>query len=452
MAPTRVLIDAHGYPPAEIHTLNLRGLETEIQDRYTEMGRIASLTSPTDGDRDLYDALEARWTALCDARDRLTNQPRPNVRDYVGGRVERGAFDPARTPGGGIARRGPGGGPRTDAVALRSDETVAQWGRRTGRLDIDEEPLSLGRLLYGIASGDWQHGEAEARALGESTPGAGGHLVPVPIAGTVIDLARSMTRVVQAGSTVVPMTSASLKYPRLLDPFVPAWRAENTPLTERNMTFDSVTLTAKSLAGYVKISVELDDDAVSIPGVVESNMAKGFAAEIDRAALRGSGSGQEPLGLRGSGVPITALAGAANGQVPGNYDLFLDAIQTIRAANYEPNAAILAPRTQTTLSKLHEGGTATAAYLAPPPALDNFPMLVTNQVPVNSPKGTSNNASDVFVGQWDQLVIGIRVNVRMRILTERYADYNQVAVQADWRGDVAVLQPGAFNIVEGILP
>jgi HK97 family phage major capsid protein len=457
--PSDRLVDEHGHPLAGVHTLSRAACEDEFD--YLR-GELQAMAGRGEQGSDLYAAIVDRAGLLADKLDefeRLTPS-RAQLRQLAGLNVERGAFDRAtttpRVPRNPLLVPSGTGGRVADeqGFAVRSGETLAQWGTRTGRLHVEDEPMSMGRLLYGMASGDWANAQAEQRAMAEGSPGAGGHLVPTPIAGTIIDLARNMARVVQAGALVVPMVSASVKYPRLLDPFVPAWRAENSPVTERGMTFDAVTLNAKSLAGFVRISVELDDDAVQVPGVVEMNMAKGFAAEIDRAALRGSGTGQEPLGLRGAGslVPVTALAGAGNGSIPTNYDFLLDAVQVIRAANFEPNAAIAAPRSLTTLSKLHEGGTATGAYLAPPPALSNFPIYPTNQVPTTSVKGTANNASDVFVGQWNEMVIGVRIAVRMRILTERYADYNQVAVQADWRGDVGILQPSAFNIIEGILP
>jgi HK97 family phage major capsid protein len=274
--------------------------------------------------------------------------------------------------------------------------------------------------------------------------------VPTPLSSQIIDRSRAVARVMQAGATIVPMLSATQKVPKLVSAQGPDWRNENAPINDKSLVFDAVTLTARSLAAQCKISWELLDDASIASGAVEHEFAAAFALEIDRVCLRGSGTPPEPQGLRGASG-VTTTGGAGNGATP-SWDLLLDGIASIRAANYEPTAAIMNGRTQTSLDKLREGGVAGAAYLQPPPSLATFPRLLTNQIETNRAQGTSSDVSDIYLGDWSKLAVGIRVNMRVRLLTERYADTGQVSIMCDWRGDVQVLQGAAFQIITGVRP
>jgi HK97 family phage major capsid protein len=48
----------------------------------------------------------------------------------------------------------------------------------------------------------------------------------------------------------------------------------------------------------------------------------------------------------------------------------------------------------------------------------------------------SSSATDVFAGDFSQVLIGQRLGLEVRTLTERYAENGQVGLLAYWRGDV----------------
>ena len=342
--------------------------------------------------------------------------------------------------------------PRADVPAepvLTRDQSLVDWLQTRGAIETTDRPLSFDRYLRGMATGRWD-GAPEERALSEGTLTAGGHLVPTPLSARVIDLARNATRVFQAGGITVPMTAQTLKLARLTGEGTPAWKAENAAITDADMTFDSVTFTARTLVRLVKLSVELFEDSdPSAEDVIARSFAAQLALELDRVALRGTGTAPEPRGVRNqSGVTVTTHG--ANGALIATataYDWHLDAAGVVRAANFEPNAHIQAPRTSTSLSKLREA--TTSAYLAPPAGL--LPMLTTSQVPINLTVGTSNDTSEIYTAQWDQLMVGIRTDLRIEFLRERYlADNLQYAFLAYLRADVQLAQPSAFVVDTGV--
>jgi HK97 family phage major capsid protein len=332
---------------------------------------------------------------------------------------------------------------------LTREQSVYDWCQARGHFDPADERLSFDRYLRGLVTGRWEGAEHE-RALSEGTLTAGGHLVPTPLSARVIDLARNQTRVFQAGAITVPMTAATLKLARLTGENAPAWKAENATITDQDMTFDSVTFTARTMVRLIKLSLELFEDSdPSAEDVIARSFAGQVALELDRVALRGSGTPPEPQGVRSqTGVTLTAH-GAAGTVISTTtaYDWHLDAAGVVRGNNFTPNAHIQAPRTSTSLSKLREA--TTSAYLAPPPNM--LPMLATKQIPINLTVGASTDCSEIYTADWSQLMIGIRNDFRLIPLKERYlADNLQVAFLAYLRADVQLAQPSAFVVDSGV--
>jgi HK97 family phage major capsid protein len=343
-------------------------------------------------------------------------------------------------------RQGPSAG---GSPVLTREQSVYDWLEARGVFEPAEERLSLQRYLRGMATGHWDGAEHE-RALAEGTIGAGGALVPSPLSARVIDLARNATRVFQAGAITVPMTAQTLALARVTSEGTPAWKSENAAITAADMVFDRVTFTARTLVRLITLSVELFEDAdPSSEDVIARAFAGQVALEVDRVALRGTGTAPEPRGvLNQSGVTITTHG--ANGAVIATataYDWHLDAAGVVRGNNFTPNAHIQAPRTSTSLSKLREA--TTSAYLAPPAGL--LPMLATKQVPTNLTTGTSTDTSEIYTAQWDQLMVGMRTDFTLRFLGERYlADNLQYAFLAYLRADIQLAQPSAFVVDTGV--
>lgn len=56
-----------------------------------------------------------------------------------------------------------------------------------------------------------------------------------------------------------------------------------------------------------------------------------------------------------------------------------------------------------------------------------MPKFVTNQIPANFTQGMSTtNMTDVFAGDWTQLLIGQRLDLSVQTLVERYAELGRL--------------------------
>jgi len=222
------------------------------------------------------------------------------------------------------------------------------------------------------------------------------------------------------------------------------------------LTFDSVTFTAQTLARVIKLSVELFEDAdPSAQSVIENSFAKQIALEVDRVALRGSGTSPEPRGVLNQ-TGVTTTTHGANGSTIGspvaagvmNWEFLGQATGIVRGQNFEPNAHIMAPRTLQSLSLVPD---TTNQFLRPPPLLDNIERLTTNQIPITLTVGTSTDCSEVYTADWTQLMVGMRTEFNLQFLRERFlADTLEYAFLAYLRADIQLSQPKAFNVDTGV--
>ena len=77
----------------------------------------------------------------------------------------------------------------------------------------------------------------------------------------MIDLARNVARVFQAGAQTIPMENATLRVPRLTQDATGGWYNEAQDIISADGTFDGVTFTARKLAVILAIDNELLEDA-----------------------------------------------------------------------------------------------------------------------------------------------------------------------------------------------
>jgi HK97 family phage major capsid protein len=349
-------------------------------------------------------------------------------------------------PGQADGTRSPG-----DVVALKPAERMAPFmgaGAPAG------DGIGMGSFLKGVVLGDWSgapNGFQAAMSVGNDA--SAGYVVPSRLAGTIIDKARNLTTVIRAGALSVPMDTNTLTIARLATDPTAAWKVENAPGIESAPGFEAVILRARTLVALVKGSVELFEDASDIQGTVDNEFAQVLALELDRAALRGSGAAGEPLGLLNqTGVTVTASVGA-----PASYIAFADTpTRTLREANAaEPFAFISSPRTFTKLESLVTGIAGDLTRLRPPPAWDAYQKYNTNQVPINLGAGT--NETEAYVGDFSQMLIGIRTNLvieasRVAGDSSSSAFSNlQIWLRAYLRADIGLAHPNHFNVLTGVL-
>jgi HK97 family phage major capsid protein len=146
----------------------------------------------------------------------------------------------------------------------------------------------------------------------------------------------------------------------------------------------------------------------------------------------------------------------ANGLALANYDPFSYAVQYVAEDNGQATAVIMAPRTAGALDRLKEG--TTLAPLTPPPSFQALQKFSTNQVPITQTQGSSTVASSAFVGDYKNIVLGMRKQLTIDVAASGVGSGSvdvfssvEALIRGYLRIDVAVLRENHFTWVKGIL-
>jgi HK97 family phage major capsid protein len=325
----------------------------------------------------------------------------------------------------------------------KSDRLAAQIGHQ----GIHDGSFGFGEYVKSMVAGT--NRQEIRNALTEGTDSAGGYTVPAHLMSQLIDAMRAKTVTVQAGALTIPLETEKTTIARLDSDPQAGWRLERGAVAESDPTFGAVTFTARSLACFVKVSRELLEDSINIDSAIMAAFAGAMAGELDRVALFGSGSAPEPRGLFNT-VGVSSVSMGADGAALTNYAKMLDAIYETEISNASaPTAWVMSPRTSRVINGLTD---TTGQPLNAPKAVSDIPRLVSSAVPINQTHGAANNASPIILGDFSQLLIGVRTQLRIEVLREMFADTMEYAFLAHLRADIAVAQPKAFAVVKGIVP
>jgi HK97 family phage major capsid protein len=307
--------------------------------------------------------------------------------------------------------------------------------------------ITLGAIVQAMRFGN---GSREIRAaLSEGLDTGGGFTVPSYMLGQLIDALRAKSVAFQAGARAVMLeTGKPTSIATISGDATAAWRAENAAVTVSDMTFGAVSFTPRSLACLVIASDEVLEDSLNIDEAIRRSLSASLSGELDRVSLLGSGVAPEPKGIKNfAGVGNYSMG--TNGAALADFAPFVEALGILQAANAEPpTACIIAPRTAKAMNLLKD---TTNQPLQRPKAIADLPFLVTSRLPINDTQGGSSAASRAIMGNFSDLLIGIRHDLRLSILRERYAENLQTAIRCDLRADVALAHAASFTQVVGIL-
>jgi HK97 family phage major capsid protein len=426
----------------QAHTLTWDQLHTAKQSLRSLCEKSATL-SETRGNEG-YDhaghGLMAAWEdidAEMDCRKRLgSNSPREH-----GGDSRRPAPSANEIPASGVADARGGNLESEVTNILKPEQRMADSVSRESSSHL--AGLTVGSYFRSMVTGGAT--EAERRALAEGTDSTGGFSVPTLLSASLLDLMRARNVAMQAGAMTVPLNSDKNHIAKLASDPVPAWRAENGSVNESEPTFTRVEFVPKSLAVLVKVSRELLEDSLNIEQELPRVLAAAMARELDRVVFLGTGTGNEPAGLDSiSGVLEVAHDASLTGYLP-----LVSARRLLMGQNNERvSAYVMHADTESAFGGMVDS---TGQPLNYPSILDRpepMKILTTTQIPVNL--GTGTNESTIYAGDFSKLMIGIRSDVRVEVLKERYADNLQYGFLIHARYDVVASHPNAFCRITGV--
>ena len=191
------------------------------------------------------------------------------------------------------------------------------------------------------------------------------------------------------------------------------------------MSFDYIQLVATSLSCLVVASVEWVQDAPNSSELLTNTISAAMALELDKAALFGqlgaTGTNDEgaayglaapyPMGLLKNlltNAPANVLGFATNGTTPtatAPYAEVLSAYYQVKTQNENPGAFVSNDKLVQSYQSMVD---TTNQPLQAPSVVSGQPWLTSNTIPSFTRGTLSNKATDLFVGDWSQLLIGQR--------------------------------------------
>jgi HK97 family phage major capsid protein len=309
--------------------------------------------------------------------------------------------------------------------------------------------LGFSQWLRARITGDWSGIDPAVRAMSVGDDVLGGFLLPDALSANLIDLARAQSVVMQLGAITVPMETGTLGVPSLEGDVGAVWHVENAEESFSDASFGLRELKAKTVMALSRLSVELAEDGQDPTGVIERSMTQAIALAIDLAALRGNGVGGSPLGIRyWPDVTITELGSGNGGAV--SYDDLLDLVGRRKTANEQPNGVAWSPRTAATVAKLKFGDGEYIQYVKVPDSLIPIPRLESSQIPINLTTGNLSTTTEIYVGDWSQLLVGLRTGLTISPSRVPGMRSLQVWLAAYQRVDFVVSRSAAFEVLTGV--
>lgn len=151
------------------------------------------------------------------------------------------------------------------------------------------------------------------RDLTVGTSTAGGNLVATDLmADSFIELLRNKSVVQRAGATVMNGLVGNVAFPKQTGAATAYWVAESGAPTESQQTVGQVAMSPKTVGAYTDFSRRLIlQSSLDVENMVRRDLAAVIALAIDTAALYGTGSSNQPTGLKlQSGINTKDFAAA----------------------------------------------------------------------------------------------------------------------------------------------
>ena len=253
----------------------------------------------------------------------------------------------------------------------------------------------------------------------------GAPLIPTTLEmGSFIDLLRNKCVILQVARQLNGLVG-NIDIPRQTAGATGYWVGEDTAPTSSNATFDTLQLRMKTVAGNTYVTRNmLKQTTLDMEAFVREDLATALALALDKAALYGTGSNNQPLGLSGTtGVNSVNFATA-------NKPTYAELVQMeteigLDNAAVDSMAYIINAGTKGHCKTTQKfTGTNGAPIWEDGNQINGYKALVTNQV----------NTGDVFLGNWSDFIVGLFGG--LEILVDPYSYSNKGAIQVTGFQDV----------------
>lgn len=291
------------------------------------------------------------------------------------------------------------------------------------------------------------------RDMTVGTTTAGGHAVAQDHKG-IIDYLEDALVTKSLGADYMTGLVGSIKWAAEDSSAVAGWNTENGTATELSPTVGSITMTPKRLTTFVDLSNQLMlQTSPNIEARIRRRLGDALARGIDKAAIQGTGSSNQPTGITAtSGIGSVAMG--TNGLAltwAKIVELFREV--DVDNATIGQLAYLTNPLVRASMQTIERSSGGNQFILDKAnDALNGYTLGVSNHVPSTLTKGSSSgvcsamifgNFNDLAIGQWGGL------DVMVNPYTKGKEGITELIATSYC--DVAVLNPKSFAAILDIL-
>ena len=254
-----------------------------------------------------------------------------------------------------------------------------------------------------------------ARVLTSAGVAAGAELVATNLlASSFIDVLRPRLMTFQMGARMLDGLVGNVDIPKQTLAGTAAWIAEEGASGESELDTGSLQLRPETLANHMKVSRRLTlQGTPSAEALVRADLISGIAEGLDKAAIQGSGAGNEPTGiLNTAGIGDVALG--ANGAAP-TWASVVELETDVAVSNADVGSLgyLTTPQARGKYKTTLKAAAVSGYIMGDERNVDGFGNMngyragATTQVPSNLTKGTGTNLSASIFGNWLDLILAM---------------------------------------------
>ena len=270
--------------------------------------------------------------------------------------------------------------------------------------------------------------------------------------GSFIDMLRARAKVFMLGAQLLPGLTGAVAFPKQTGAGTLYWVGENpgSDVTESNIALDQVVLSPKTAMAQQSYSRQLlRQSAGVVDTLVTNDLRKTAALGIDRAALHGSGSSNQPTGIYvASGVNPVAFGGAITfPKVVEMETVIAEADADVNEMGYLTTPGVRGAA-KTTQKFTGTNGEAIWTGSAGQGEMNGYRAEVSTQV--RKDRGAGTDEHGIAFGVWSELLVGEWG--AMEILTDPYtlAGKGLIRLVLFLMVDMAYRHPEAFSKGTGL--
>lgn len=348
-----------------------------------------------------------------------------------------------------------------------SGEIARQLGRdaATGFFvptDLPFAPDEAHRQAWVQAAGGSKLAAQQRAPFAVGASGTGGALVATNLlADNWIEVLRNVMVTPKLGARFLSGLVGKVDIPRQITAASTSWVGELIAGTESEATFDKVSLAPKNITSWGIISrMMLLQSTPAIEMIARADLLAQIGLGLDLAALSGSGSGGQPLGIINQSGVGSVLGGTNGANL--SFDHLIQLYTAPLVAN-APQANLGFAMNAKAYGYLSTLKASTGQYLwdpqgglanGSPDKVKGYPYAVSNQLRSNLTKGSAAGiCSELIFGNWLELLIAEwgALEIAINPYDSTYFKSGDVVIRAIQTADVGVRHGASFAVMSDAL-